>query len=185
MEIIEDSTKKRLEQVQLIFDDMKKTFNKDLDKFDIHLNNFVINARTITFLMQAEFGNINGFNDWYKRKQEEMKRKGFNKFVDIRNTIEKQGNIRNTSVLHITVKDKSESNAKLLTAEIDEKGKNKNEIYGSFEMKPFFGGIDKLDLTKLDETMFNQCKEYFNYLKIIVDEAYKIFNKDKPKKEAS
>jgi hypothetical protein len=176
MEIIENSSKKRLKQLKTIFGDMKKTFNKDLDKFDIHLNNFIMNARTITFLLQKEFKRTNQFDKWYKNKREEMKQRGFDNFVDMRNKIEKEGNLRNTSVLHITVKNKDESGSKLLTAEIDEKGNFKNEIYGGFETKPFFGGMDKLNFRKLDETMFKQIEEYLSYLDKLVKEAYEKFN---------
>ncbi|MFA7708353.1 MAG: hypothetical protein WCX73_05370, partial [Candidatus Pacearchaeota archaeon] len=148
MEIVKESTKKRLIQVKSMLTEMETTFNaEDLDKFDISLNNFITNARTITFLLQNEFSKNERFLEWYELKRKEMKIKGFDKFVDMRNTIEKQGNMRNTNVFHVNVTEKNEPGACLLTAEIDTKGKKKNKIYGKFELKPFFGSLGSFDLT--------------------------------------
>ena len=81
MEIVENSTRKGLNQIKLIFKDMEKTFNKNIDKFNIHLNNFVISTRTVTFLMQKEFADYEYFSEWYELKTKEMKLKGFDKFI--------------------------------------------------------------------------------------------------------
>jgi hypothetical protein len=41
--------------------------------FIANLDAFVTDARSVTFIMQKEFNSINGFEEWYKVKQEEMK----------------------------------------------------------------------------------------------------------------
>ena len=93
-EIVEKSTRKRLKQIEIIFKDMEETFDEDIDKFGIHLNNFIINARTVTWLMQKEFANYEYFPEWYDLKVNEIKLKGFDKFIKIRNAIEKKGNLK-------------------------------------------------------------------------------------------
>ncbi|VVB77530.1 Uncharacterised protein [uncultured archaeon] len=186
MEIVNESTRKRLEQVKFILAEMEITFKEDnLTKFDIDLNNFITNARTITFLLQNEFSKCEGFTDWYNNKKEEMKCNGFDNFKDMRNIIEKQGNLRNTAVFHITVTDKDEPGAQLLTTEISKNGKQKNKTYGKFKLKPFFGELGSFDLNKLDEDAIQQSKNYFNYLSNLVDESYTKFTRDKTKKETS
>ena len=156
---------------------MEETFDEDIDKFGIHLNNFIINARTVTWLMQKEFANCEHFSEWYDLKVNEMKLKGFDKFRIIRNAIEKEGNLKNTMVIHVNIEGKNDSGTRLLTAEIGEDGKMKNKVYGKFEIKPFFGPLGSFDLTKMDEDIFGQCREYLDFLSNLVDEAYEKFNK--------
>lgn len=180
MEIIENPTRRRLEQVKILFYQMRKEFGDgDLEGYEISLNNFIINSRSITFLLQKEFGKNKDFQSWYAPKKEEMKNKGYEKFVDMRNQLQKEGDLRKAVLLHINVTSPKEKGSRILTEEIDENGKKKNPIYGKFENKPFFG-IEDLDFHNLNKTAITECRDYLNYLTSLVEEAYLKFLKKHP-----
>lgn len=167
----------RLNDVIKLYKIMKISFeNQDLKGFNIDMNNFLIQARTITFLIQKRYRHHKNFSEWYNTKREEMKDLSFHDFIEYRNHIEKEGDLKKTMVLHTTVQDPKENpEAKLLTAEIDKNGKMKNKVYGIYELKPFYGGIEKIDFHNLDEHIFNKTERYLRYLKALVAESVSKF----------
>ena len=63
-------------------------------EFKYEFNSFVNSSRSLTFVMQKCFKNkVEGFDDWYKDLQYELKKNEFAKvLVEIRNTNQKEGN---------------------------------------------------------------------------------------------
>ncbi len=59
------------------------------------LNSFVSNARSVTFVMQIEFHDVDGFLDWYSDIQEMMRNNNFFKYLkDFRKISVKQKTIK-------------------------------------------------------------------------------------------
>ena len=82
--------KKNLHQCEFHLNIMKNA--KNTEEFEIGFNAFVISARTVTFVLQKEYKNIDNFENWYSGKQTEMQDNDICKFfVKLRNSIEKEG----------------------------------------------------------------------------------------------
>jgi hypothetical protein len=65
-------TQQKLTYAYIMLQQAKQNSN-NYPAFIANLDAFVTDARSVTFIMQTEFDSINGFNEWYKVKQEEMK----------------------------------------------------------------------------------------------------------------
>lgn len=81
---------RRLKLTQKSYEDLKipQASNTPLAVDGIEV--FIMLARTITFVMQKELSKFPDFETWYAPKRIEMKEK-FQYLVDLRNTIEKEG----------------------------------------------------------------------------------------------
>jgi len=67
-------------------------------EFQFNLNAFIQAFRNITFMLQAEPNKPNSFEDWYKSKQEEMKKNILlKKLVNARNIVVKQSSLSSKS----------------------------------------------------------------------------------------
>jgi hypothetical protein len=60
---------------------MKQTAN-DWMLFKFHLSDFLSAARSITLVMQKEYAHAVGFESWYERQQEEMRKDGLLTFFN-------------------------------------------------------------------------------------------------------
>jgi hypothetical protein len=60
---------------------MKQTAN-DWMLFKFHLSAFLSAARSITLVMQKEYAHAAGFESWYERQQEEMRKDGLLTFFN-------------------------------------------------------------------------------------------------------
>ena len=64
-------------QQKLIYADiMLQQAKQNINNYPVFIANidaFVTDARSVTLIMQKEFNSIDGFKEWYKVKQEEMK----------------------------------------------------------------------------------------------------------------
>jgi len=72
----------------------------DPDRFRFSLNSFLQSLRNVTFALQKELTEKDGFSNWYKDEQTFMESdRLLKKFVEGRNIVVKQGNLRlNSSV---------------------------------------------------------------------------------------
>jgi hypothetical protein len=66
-------TQQKLIYASIMLEQAKLNSN-DYSVFMANLDAFVTDTRSVTFIMQTEFDSITGFNEWYKVKQEEMKK---------------------------------------------------------------------------------------------------------------
>lgn len=85
-------TRKKLGEAQYFFGLTQKLFNAGYADFEYNLNAFISAARNVTFVMQREFCNVDGFNDWWNNnptKQDESMKK----FVTLRNVSVKERSI--------------------------------------------------------------------------------------------
>ncbi len=65
---------------------------EDAQQFRTSFNSFVKHARSVTFALQKEGKHIEGFDDWYQKKRENMRKDELLKFFhDARNRIDKKG----------------------------------------------------------------------------------------------
>ncbi|MEJ2248840.1 MAG: hypothetical protein P8Y70_06510 [Candidatus Lokiarchaeota archaeon] len=80
------NTKLKLTDVQVIFDKLKKA--ESTDEFKALFNSFLNSARAITNAIQKEGKNINGFEKWYKEKQNEMKSDKLLRFIHESRTVD-------------------------------------------------------------------------------------------------
>ncbi|MBA3679556.1 hypothetical protein H0W80_05245 [Candidatus Saccharibacteria bacterium] len=85
-------TRKKLAETQYFFGLTQKLFKAGFRDFEYNLNAFIGSARNVTFVMQKEFTNVPGFNEWWAsnstQKDESMK-----KFVALRNVSVKEKSI--------------------------------------------------------------------------------------------
>ena len=64
------------------------------EEFQFNLNAFIQAIRNITFMLQAEENEFEGFDDWYAKKQEAMRgNEGLRRFVEARNIIVKRSSL--------------------------------------------------------------------------------------------
>ena len=73
------NTKLKLEDTRNIFNKLKAT--KDAMNFKALFNSFLSSSRAITNALQKEGKDINGFEEWYKEKQDEMKKDKLLRFI--------------------------------------------------------------------------------------------------------
>lgn len=80
-----NSTKYRLDESIFFLSQLKNNQNK-LPEFNYFLNAYVNSARSITWIMQAEYKNISGWREWYDKTDISEKEKQLLKgIVDMRN----------------------------------------------------------------------------------------------------
>lgn len=87
------NTQKRLrESILLLQQAINSESNPEL--FQTNLNAFLNSARSVTWIMQKEFADVENFKTWYKFIQEKMKNdKIFDFFKNLRNTSVKEKSV--------------------------------------------------------------------------------------------
>jgi len=70
---MENPTQSKLKEAEYFFEQMKKTFERD-DEFKFNFSAFLSASRSITWCMQKQYAQIEGFECWYKKKQNEMRK---------------------------------------------------------------------------------------------------------------
>jgi len=73
-------TRNKLLEAEYFFNRMKET-QSDRFAFQYNLSAFLSAARSVTWIMQKEFGKLPRFTEWYKKIQIEMRRDGDMKFL--------------------------------------------------------------------------------------------------------
>jgi hypothetical protein len=72
-------------------------------EFRVNLNSFVQETRNVTFILQKNKKDIPGFEEWYSKWQERMRRDVLMKWaVESRNRITKQGDLETESYSMLT-----------------------------------------------------------------------------------
>lgn len=66
------NTRDKLLEAKYFFNCMNKVI-QDSEKFKHNLSAFISAFRSVTLFMQTEFSKIEGFKEWYAKKQEEMR----------------------------------------------------------------------------------------------------------------
>lgn len=69
-----NQTRFKLDEASYFLSIMKQTFNDDSNNFIYNLNAFISAARSITFFMQEQYTQKDGFKNWYKNQQRTMKK---------------------------------------------------------------------------------------------------------------
>lgn len=93
---------KTLGRANFFIDYAEKYSFVDRQAFEHFLEATIVYGRSVTFHLQKEFSKHSGFNDWYDKKQEEMRKDPlFQFFLDKRNYILKEGpvSIRKTTTV--------------------------------------------------------------------------------------
>lgn len=104
METRRSVASKTLEKADFFLDFAETYAAVDRDAFERFLEAAIVNARTVTFHLQKEFGKHISFNDWYRAKQEEMRKDPlFQFFVNRRNYILKEGPISIKKTINLDI----------------------------------------------------------------------------------
>ncbi|MCK5493540.1 MAG: hypothetical protein KAJ14_10560 [Candidatus Omnitrophica bacterium] len=74
------NTRDKLNEAKFFLEEMKRV-SLDVDKFRYMFTAFLAASRSITQIMQKEYSGIDGFKEWYAKKQEEMKNNGDLKYL--------------------------------------------------------------------------------------------------------
>ena len=92
------NTNSKLEDSRNILNILKST--KDAMNFKSLFNSFLSSSRAITYALQKEGKKINGFEEWYKEKQDEMRKDELLRFIHEARTIDfhEGKNVLGTSV---------------------------------------------------------------------------------------
>jgi len=179
-------TLKRLKEVEILFDRMKNSTSNHIE-FRTNLNAFISLARTITWVMKKEFSKNPQFKEWYKTKENEMKKDDtFDFFKNIRNTVVHEKSVgkiaimtklgtltTNGSTLIPLPKFDKDGNVKF--HEIDKatiEGMPANYIKTTTTLQYTFDG-------KLGENAIDLCSLYLQKLKNIVTECHSRFSLNK------
>jgi len=80
------NAKSKLENTRIILDQLKTA--KDAINFKAMFNSFLNSSRSITYALQKEGKKINGFKEWYKEKQDEMRKDELLRFMHEARTID-------------------------------------------------------------------------------------------------
>lgn len=84
-------TRRKLEEAKFFLDQLRPNYGKE-KKFDFYLSAFISAARSITWVMGAEYGDVPGYKDWFDglqpSEEEERLLKGTN---TLRVRTQKQG----------------------------------------------------------------------------------------------
>lgn len=80
------NTKSKLEDSRNILDQLKLA--KNATNFKALFNSFLSSSRAITYALQKEGKKINGFEEWYKEKQDEMRKDKLLRFIHEARTID-------------------------------------------------------------------------------------------------
>lgn len=78
---MENPTQFKLKEAKYFFEQMGKTFEND-DEFKYNLSAFLSAARSITWFMQGQYAQVEGFGRWYEDKQKEMREDQELKYLD-------------------------------------------------------------------------------------------------------
>jgi len=172
MFIVMYNFEKRMRDAEKSFELFKKEHPALGQDHEFHLNNFIILARSVTFIMQKDLKNKNGFSNWYELKKEEMRIKGFVHFIEKRNTIEKEGisPVRG-EIIKISFIDPVEPGSEI----VGEQTKNglKSSRRAAISRNFYFGkpGDERTNIIPIVE-------KYISYLKDLVKEAKEKFPED-------
>ena len=87
------STHDKFNEAQYFFNKMLEQYHRPFE-FQFNLNAFIQAIRNVTFMLQAEENKPEGFDDWYTKKQEEMRANTLlRRFVEARNIVVKRSSL--------------------------------------------------------------------------------------------
>ncbi len=97
-------THNRLNQAFVLFQGIKDNYHDEL-LFTSNLNNIIQALRNVTFVMQKELAHTEGFENWYKKKQDEMREDKYLRWsVKARNHVVKEGDLKKFSYTKVRLK---------------------------------------------------------------------------------
>jgi len=98
-----EAPRKRLENAHRLWHQALESY-PDADAFVTNVNALISGLRTVTWVLQATFKHVAGFEDWYARKREEMGTDPLMRWaVEARNQIEKVGDLDLNSTARVSV----------------------------------------------------------------------------------
>lgn len=161
---------RRMQEVKQLFEELKEEsqdFNQK--KYSIILNNLIVMARSVTFVLKKELCKNEGFEEWYSKIQKEMKSLGFSNFIEMRNIIEKEGK----SVIKGEMIEWRPANK-----EINGTRKIGRIIKGSVE-EPLYGFVKRTHYfdkpTVESSEVFSRLDAYIDYLDKVCNQAKEKF----------
>lgn len=154
---------RRLNLTEKAFKDACEVDSSNHDLITDQLEIFIILARTVTFIMQKELTQCEGFEEWYASKKGEMKEK-YQYMVDIRNEIEKEGKSPvKTASITIAFAPYVEGLEKVGTITHYPSGKTE-DTFGKITQTRYFD-------RNQEKEVIASSKEYLDYLTNLVSEA--------------
>nr|QNO46217.1 hypothetical protein ABPEKODN_00030 [Methanosarcinales archaeon ANME-2c ERB4] len=184
-------TQQKYDEAEYFLEMMKENI-EDRQKFRYNLSAFVSAARSVTFVLKKEFSKNPDLDEWYCKKQMQMKRDKLFKFfknkrdyvIHKKGTIDTRAEISETINLPITVSVSFEAIG------IKADGTTKNEEYSEspdklkLVAKPNNTEKTKIrwffrDWSEPDGDVVTLCERYIKKLKIMVEEAENKFGKAK------
>lgn len=148
---------KKIEESEFFLSKLEETIDEAIfsDEPQFYLSAFASSTRSITFTIQASISDIEGFDDWYKLHQEELKKSKLAKyFLEARNLSQKVGYY-------------------LIGG-----GRSANDENGNAITYYYFQKFNsKLDDYVPEQDILTACTEYFKLLLLVVIDCYKVYGR--------
>jgi hypothetical protein len=184
-----ESTRQRLDEARFFLGELESHYD-DIITFRHFLNAFISSARSVSWIMKAEYNDINGWEDWYQSKKPTRKDQALMKqATEARNRSQKQSPLKPVYQLTVIVdadiltKDLEELKKEMIGKKflLDVKGVSEDmsqKVVVIGDENQFVGDVEryfvKLD-DFLDEDVLKVCKSYFLFLERMVDECEQLF----------
>ena len=184
-----ENTRQRLEEARFFLGELESHYH-DLSTFRHFLNAFITSARSVSWIMRAEYNDVRGWEDWYESKKPSPEEVALmTRTTEARNRSQKQSPLKPVFQLTVIVDaDKLPKDLEGLKKEmigkkflLDVKGVSEdmsqevliigdeNEFVGDVER--YFAKLDEFQ----DEDVLEVCKSYFSFLERMVDESEQLF----------
>jgi hypothetical protein len=182
-------TRERLDEARFFLSELQSRYH-NMPTFRYYLNAFITSARSVSWIMKAEFNDVEGWAEWYKSKQPTPEEQLLLKqTTDARNRSQKQGPLKPVYQLTVIVDaadmpvDIEELKKKMIgkTFLLDVKGVSEDmsqEVLIVGDENDFVGEVERFFM-KLDdfqnEDVLKICSSYFSFLERMVDECEQLF----------
>ena len=182
-------TQQKYDEAEYFLEMMKENI-EDRQKFRYNLSAFVSAARSVTFVLQKEFSKNPEFDEWYSKKQMQMKRDNLfiflkekrNYVLKMEGTIDTRAEISETIDLPMAPSVSFEATVIKADGTIENEKHSEPPAKPKLTSKPNDTGETKWffkDWSEPDEDVVTLCERYIKKLKIIVEEAENKFGKAK------
>lgn len=154
---MKNQTRFKVDEASYFLSMMKQTFNDDSNNFIYNFNAFLSAARSITFFMQKQYAHKDGFNNWYDKEKENMKKDSDLVFLkNSRNEVLKEKLIK--TIMEFT-----------LTPPLS------GIVVGENPYEKFIFTVDKRAFQKNEEDIIEFSKTQLNKLAQLVNECERLF----------
>lgn len=184
-----ESTRQRLEEARFFLGELESHYH-DITIFRHFLNAFITSARSVLWIMRAEYNGVNGWEEWYQSKQPSPQEQALMKKTrEARNRSQKQSPLKPVYQLTVIVEagkvpqDLEELKKEMIGKKflLDVKGVAEDmsqEVVVIGDDNEFVGDVERY-FVKLDdfhdEDVLKVCESYFLFLERVVDESEQLF----------